>query len=689
MLAVFAAAAFADDLPIARKALRDGLWEIARSHAAGSDSDEARLITVESYAREGNWTGLLSALRSWNFPAAEPFVYYRALALARSGEAQAAEGLLKKTVFSDPVFSTLALRLRACIAAQEGKGSDALELTRRLPAGSVDEDSRMFMASLLSATGDRPGAEEIWRGVVAAGTNSSERAFVVAAVSLGDASSVTAAVSRAVSADMKRLSGFALARRMLRSAQTLDEGAAAVRRIVREKPDADGAKEAFSAMVDAFVGAGRFQEAVDVCRETFDIWPDTVNSFPLNGDLGWALSRLGRADEALEAYSRAEKNARSDAERAEAIVRQGDVLASSGRSEAALDRYRLVLERYPETEPAGKVKEVVRLRELENRGRDLFRVYRYEEAQEIFRKIGTEDPSRKPRMDFYEVLTLYGQGLDTEAEKKAADIAANSPDAAIRADAELWLGKFLYNRSRWSESGKRFIAYAEAAPSSPAASDALVWAARSAFAENEFQRAVDIVTDLARRYPKSAACSRGLLVQGESLIELARFDEAVLVLERVAMAAETEAGDRLRAKLLGADALFAMGADNPLRYQEALEAYRGVRAGESLDYSARIAVSYKIAKTMEKLKRIDDAVECYYTEVVLAYRDGRLKGLKYDDDAKAAFSRAAFRLADEYESRGRALQAANILELVEKSDVPAAVEARRRIERIKMKGNFL
>ena len=106
MLAVFAAAAFADDLPIARKALRDGLWEIARSHAAGSDSDEARLITVESYAREGNWTGLLSALSSWNFPAAEPFVYYRALALARSGEAQAAEGLLKKTVFSDPVASS-------------------------------------------------------------------------------------------------------------------------------------------------------------------------------------------------------------------------------------------------------------------------------------------------------------------------------------------------------------------------------------------------------------------------------------------------------------------------------------------------------------------------------------------------------------------------------------------------------
>ena len=60
-----------------------------------------------------------------------------------------------------------------------------------------------------------------------------------------------------------------------------------------------------------------------------------------------------------------------------------------------------------------------------------------------------------------------------------------------------------------------------------------------------------------------------------------------------------------------------------------------------------------------------------------------------DDAARAAFSRAAFALADEYESRGRDFQAVHVLDLVVASDVPASVEAAKRIERIKRKGNFL
>ena len=178
-------------------------------------------------------------------------------------------------------------------------------------------------------------------------------------------------------------------------------------------------------------------------------------------------------------------------------------------------------------------------------------------------------------------------------------------------------------------------------------------------------------------------------MQGESLVELARFDEAVLVLERAARAEGADPADALRARLLGADALFAMGADNPVRYQEALDAYRNIRLGESLDPSSRLSISYKVAKTLEKLKRTDEAADRYYTDVVLAYREGRAQGLKYDDEARAAFSRAAFRLADEYESRGKDFQAAHVLELVATSDVPAAAEAEKRIARIQRKGNFL
>ena len=100
-------------------------------------------------------------------------------------------------------------------------------------------------------------------------------------------------------------------------------------------------------------------------------------------------------------------------------------------------------------------------------------------------------------------------------------------------------------------------------------------------------------------------------------------------------------------------------------------------------------MAFRIGRTLEKLRRYDEAVEQYYAQVVVPYRDGRAKGESFDDDARAAFSRAAFRLADEFESRGRAEQAVGVLRLVAASDVPAAEEAARRLERISRKGRFL
>jgi tetratricopeptide (TPR) repeat protein len=217
----------------------------------------------------------------------------------------------------------------------------------------------------------------------------------------------------------------------------------------------------------------------------------------------------------------------------------------------------------------------------------------------------------------------------------------------------------------------------------------LTWAARAAFAESDFNQAIRLVTQLAETYPKSPELASGYLIQGEALMELGRFDEAILVLERVLLEDQTEPATRHQAEVLKADALFALGADNPARYQEALDAYRAVRQGESLSPGMRLAVSFKMGRTFEKLKRTDEAIDQYYTGVVLAYREGRQKGVKFDDEARAAFARAAFRLADEYESRGRDFQAMHILELVIASDVPAADEAEKRLDRIQTKGKFL
>ena len=293
-------------------------------------------------------------------------------------------------------------------------------------------------------------------------------------------------------------------------------------------------------------------------------------------------------------------------------------------------------------------------------------------------------------MNFYVVMCLYGQGRDEEAADRAKAIAEDeSADDSLRAEATLWLAKYSYNKMRWKEAADRFLSYSDMATSPSMAATAIVWASRAYFADNDFAHAVSTVGRLANLEADPATLAAGRLLQGEALIEMARFDEAIIALERAMLAAGMSPEERFRAQLLKADALFAMGADNPVRYHSALDAYRTLQLGADVSPSQKISIAFKIGKTLERMKKTDESIDQYYTQVVLAYRTGRENGVIYTDEAHADFSRAAFRLADECESRGQDYQAVSMLSLIVASEIPAADEAARRIERIRKKGRFL
>lgn len=697
-MAACALCAGADELSVAREALRDGLWGVARSHAAAQESDEARGIVMESYAREGNWEGLSNALSEWRNGVDsngvqtpdenDAYLYYRALALSEKGEKAKAAALLADATFKSQEYHSLALRLRARLAAEAGNNALALKLVRDGGFESADVEARMAAASILAASGDRQAAEKIWRDV-AVRTNATKSAFAVAAANLGDAALLREAAESADDAQTRRFAGLRLARLLIKSDETFDEGVKTIRAIVKDSPDAEGARDAAIALADVLLSREAWQEAANEFHDVMEIWPEAAHVFSVQEGRGWALMRLGRAEGALEAFSRAEDAAQDDEQRAMAILEQGDVLSENSRGDEAMVKYRTVLDKYPATQAAGKLKEVVKRRELEAQGRELYRDYRFADAQKVFETIAQSDAENAERARFLQALCMYGQGLDGEAEARAREIAERASDANIRAEATLWLAKLTYNTRRWDESGTLFYAYADMAPDSARAPGALVWAARAAFAAADFSLAIRIVTHLVEKYKDSPEKARAYTIQGEALMEMGRFDEAILVLERALIEKGLEPSERLKTEVLKADALFAMGADNPARYREALDAYSALRLGESLTPGLRLAVSFKMGRVLEKLKRVDEAIDQYYTGVVLAYREGRLKGVAFDDEARAAFARAAFRLVDEYESRGKDFQAMHILELVIASDVPAADEAEKRLDRIQTKGKFL
>ena len=650
MLASGMCASAAGELETAREALRDGLWSLAREYAAKDGGEDARRLILESYAREGDWQGLSRTLSGWTNAVGKVYDYYR--------------------------------------AAAAGDYFKALKILKETPAALADADSRMFEADMLLKSGDRPGAEKIWREVVAM-TNAGERAFAVAGANLGDIDALRLAYAKASRASVRRLAGLKLGALLLKDAATRVEGEKLVRAIVKDAPDGEGARGAFLTIAEVDAAQGRWKEAFEVYHEAVETWPDCAKLVQVQEGRAWACLKLGKLEESLSAFKRTEELAQDDERRAAAVLKQGDVYSEMGKGETAMARYRDVLERFPDTAVAEKLRKIVRVRELESKGREQYRNFRFAEAKQTFAAVAAEDPAKKPRMEFYEALCLYGQGLDDEAGAKISQVARRSPDKTVRAEAALWAAKFLYNRGEWKEAFRMFSDYAAMDVKSAAVAEAMLWAARSAFAAGDYQNAIKTVTALAKLDPSALQTMQSLIVQGEALIKLARFDEAVLVLERAAHSENMPMEERLRARLLRADALFATGADNPARYVAALDSYRAIRLGGTLSGGDKLSVSFKIARSLEKLKRLDEAIDEYYTQVVLAYRTFRSRGERLDDNARAAFSRAAFRLADEYESRGRDYQAIHVLELVATSDVPAAGEAEKRIARISMKGGFL
>ena len=629
---------------VAQEALRDGLYDVARRQAEEEGTPEAQAIIVESYAREGNWDEVLA--RATNG-------YYRALALYSKGEVTAAREFLGEDDES--------LRLKAGIESHEGNQSAAISALKSIK--SPTKEDKLFLAELYASAGSRRDAERLWREV----------GGPYAALNLEDETMLLNEYAAANDVKLKRQLGLKLGECRLNT-ENAEDGIKLIETIVHDSPDAPGAFESSLKVADYLLAQNETMRAEAAYQQILDVWPEAKNNPKVFEGRGWAQLKDGRTEQALSSFERMEALSTNMNDKAIALVKMGDALSQLGRGEEAMNKYRQVSAEYGSTPAAKRIRDIIQLRELEMQGKEYYRNYNFAEAQKIFDEVGSKDASRKSQMEFYKILCLYGQGRDQEAAETARKLDTPA--------ARLWLAKYDYNVGAWNEAAELFkgLGFPEA----------LLWSARASLAANEYQLAIDRITLMLEQNPEDNSLKvEGMLVQGQALLELARFDEAVLLMDRALQVPDITSAHKQEAMIMKGDALLAMGTDNPIRYEQSLATYRAVRLVEDLDPSAKIVLAFKIGRALDKLKKLEEAIDQYYTEVVIAYRTGRKQGINYNDDARAAFSRAAFRLVDEYESAGREKEMRSILKLIMKSDVPAAEEATRRYEENKRKGRIL
>lgn len=427
---------------------------------------------------------------------------------------------------------------------------------------------------------------------------------------------------------------------------------------------------------DALLADARFEDASLVYAKLAQAYPQTVYADRALYQSADCLERAGKRVEANAQYRKvAEKYPDRDVA-PKALLRLAALLSVEGNFDEAVRTYTSVLGVFSQ--------KTVRIEAFMGRGKVYYRTYRFDDAMQDFASVAESDPTRRDEARFLLTLCLYGLGRDKEARASAASFLLEFPESARLSDMMLWLGKFDFNRGKFEDARRFFLEYVARWPSNRWADAALLWAARAAFGGADFTGAVELVTRLVRAYPQSQRAPEALLVQTDALMELARFDEAVLLLDQVIGKSPDSEWSKMALMRKG-DCLFALGADNGARYQEALLAYRAMLEQGGLTPALTLQFQFKAGRCLEKMKRVDDAIDQYYSEVMIRYQNERAGGAWYDETSTSLFVRAAFNAAELYEQKGEPEQAVRILQRVVQAGVPGEDEARQRIERLRKK----
>ena len=440
--------------------------------------------------------------------------------------------------------------------------------------------------------------------------------------------------------------------------------------------------EWLSRAADAVFASGRHAEAARMYRHVYTLFPDGALAGEMLLRAADALARAGDTPSALEAFARAAET--DPALAAEARVRQGEILARQGEVAACAALVEPVIAEH--AHPA------LRGRAFLAMGRAHFAAGELEEALAAFESAkDIAETAHEAAWLCVPVLQHLGRVDDAREMARSAqepgfsnpalESRVGKPGLLYAGEARLWLLRDAYNSGRLDEVPALAEAFAAASPRDARLAAVWVWSARAAALSGNFNRAVDDIGRLRREFPSGEELPGGVFVQGVALLELGRFEEAVMVFDDL-VTRLPESAWTTAAWLRKGDALYLLGAGRDAWFAAASAAYEEALLRYDITPAERFEALYKSGRALGRVNREADALVLHAANVAEPFLDAWQAGDPATRGAEEWFARAVSRAADLLAAE----DAFHLLESAASHNAPGAAEARARMKLLKHKG---
>ena len=421
---------------------------------------------------------------------------------------------------------------------------------------------------------------------------------------------------------------------------------------------------------DAYYQSDHFEEAEKRYRTFISDFPGNENMPNVLYQLGLVLARIGRRVEALAMFDVVEANHAASPFAEKAAMRSAHILRVSGQWKEALEKYTQISQTYTNSVDAVFARH--------QRGLVLYQLGRYGDALEVFEyEVENDaDSEHAPQAFYMRGFCLYALGRIDAALETCRLFVEKYPASDWTPDVIFWLAEHHFNQGDYAAAKPLFLRVVSDFPEHALAPRALYWAGRSAAAESDYVGAIERYSEVAKSYPESDVLPQTRFAQGDTLTLLGDFPRAILAFEEVIK--KYPDSDLVNASWgRKGDCQFSLGAENPVRYEEAMVSYQSILDRPAASGGLKLMAEYKIGRCMEKLGQFEKAFS-RYMNVVYSFRT-----VERTPRSVMWFTRAAFGAAALKENEQAWLDAAQVYERVVEAEVPAADEARKQVEKIR------